>query len=287
MFIEIGNLVIGIPMDVGPRILHLTRKEAMDLNVFGVVPDIAIDTGEGIWRIYGGHRLWTSPEVMPRTYSLDDKPVNVYVKGDEVVVEGNPEPQNCVHKVIRVRRGLDENSIEVVHEIKNICRWSIEFSCWALTVMRQRGFAIIPISSRCIDEKCLLPDRSIALWPYTKLSDKRLLIGEKYAFVKQDPEIDKPFKIGVNAHENWVGYWVDDFLFIKTFRKEGGVYPDFNSSIEVYTNSKILEVETLSPLRKTEPGNINTHIEMWRLVKVGHLEPVEDVVDSVVRKVLG
>ncbi|MDK6028633.1 hypothetical protein QPL79_04600 [Ignisphaera sp. 4213-co] len=286
LFVDIGNLVVGIAKDVGPRILFLAPKEKQDFNVFGVVPDLVVETPEGLWRIYGGHRLWTSPEAMPRSYSLDDKPVKIVVKDSEIVVEGNPEPQNCVLKRIRIRRGSDENSLEVVHEIENICRWPIEFSCWALTVMRQKGFAIIPIKPRCVDEKCLLPDRSLALWPYTKLSDRRLILGEKYIFIKQDPEAANPLKIGVNSHDEWAAYYVDKYLFIKTFRKESGKYPDFNSVIEVYTNNKILELETLGPLRVVEPGKTNIHVEFWKLIHVGAVEPSEEVIEKVFKNVL-
>jgi len=282
-FAQLGNLIIGIPIEVGPRILFLSRRDRPEENVFGIVPEMAIDTGEGVWRIYGGHRLWTSPEAMPRSYSLDDKPVNVYATEDEVVIEGNPEPQNCVQKFIRVKQSSDADTLEVVHEVKNICRWSIEFSCWALSVMRREGFAIVPVAPKCIDEKCLLPDRSIALWPYTKLSDERLVLGEKFIFVKQRPDVSKPIKIGVNAHDNWAGYWVNGHLFVKYFEKVANNYPDFGSSVEIYTNDKILELETLGPLRRVDPGNINKHIERWKLVYVGHLEPSEEIIEKALK----
>ncbi|MEM3960019.1 MAG: hypothetical protein QW200_06855 [Ignisphaera sp.] len=284
LFIEMGNLVVGIAKDIGPRILYLARKDKRDLNVFGVVPEISLETPDGVWRIYGGHRLWTSPEAFPRSYSIEDKPVKIYVKEDEIVVEGNPEPQNCVLKRIIIRRGADDNSLEVVHKIENICRWPIQFSCWALTVMRQEGVAIIPIKSRCVDEKCLLPDRSIALWPYTKLTDKRLVLGDRYILVKQDPKTPNPLKIGVNAHEPWAAYYIYEHLFVKTTKKVFEPYPDFNSFIEVYTNDKILELETLGPLKTVNPGDVNTHTEVWKLVHIGSMELSEDVIDRYVTK---
>jgi hypothetical protein len=281
-----GHVLVGIPTDIGPRILYLALDKDKDFNLFGVVPSFAVETPEGVWRIYGGHRLWTSPEAMPRSYSLDDKPVKIVVRDDEVVVEGNPEPQNSVQKRFVIRRGPDDYSVEVVHEITNIGRWSIEFACWALSVMRVNGFAIIPIKPRCVDEKCLLPDRSLALWPYTKLTDKRLVIEDNYLFVKQDPKTEKPFKIGVKANPNWAAYYVENFLFIKIFRAEEAVYPDFNSLVEVYTNNLFLELETLGPLRRVEPGDINRHREIWSIAEIGPLTMTEKDVEEKVAPIV-
>ena len=67
---RVNNVVLGIATDVGPRILLVAPAEEPDNNLFGIVPEFTIETPEGLWRIYGGHRLWISPEVMPRTYCL-------------------------------------------------------------------------------------------------------------------------------------------------------------------------------------------------------------------------
>jgi len=61
-FFYLDNLVIGIPTEIGPRILYLSSKEKPEFNLFGVLPEAGIQTSEGFWRIYGGHRLWSSPE---------------------------------------------------------------------------------------------------------------------------------------------------------------------------------------------------------------------------------
>ena len=286
LFFEIGNLVVGVARDIGPRILYLARKDRRDLNIFGVIPEVFLETPDGTWRIYGGHRLWTAPEAFPRSYSIDDKPVKVHVVSGEVVVEGNPEPLNCVLKRIVIRKGSDENSLEVVHEVENICRWPIAFSCWAITVMKQGGTAVVPLKPRCVDERCLLPDRSIALWPYTKLNDKRLVLGEKYIFVKQDPSVAEPLKIGVHTHEPWAAYYVDEYLFVKATKKLDKPYPDFNSLVEVYTNDKILELETLGPLRTIKPGSVNTHTEIWKLIHVGSVELSEEFIDKHIARIV-
>lgn len=280
--LRFNQLYIGIAVDIGPRILYATLVSDKYFNILEVVPDFAVETPEGLWKIYGGHRLWVSPEAMPRSYSLDDKPVNIIISNEEVVIEGNPEPQNSIQKRLTIRRGFDDYSVEVVHEVLNIGRWPIEFSCWALSVMRRNGFAIVPIKSRCVDEKCLLPDRVITLWPYTKLNDERLILTEDYVIVKQDPRINRPFKIGVKVHLPWTAYYVNGYLFVKFFKLEKALYPDYNSIVEVYTNNLFLELETLGPLRKVDPGDVNRHKEVWKIVKIGPLEPNDkDIVEKV------
>jgi hypothetical protein len=136
----------------------------------------------------------------------------------------------------------------------------------------------------------LLPDRVISLWPYTSLNDKRLVFGEHYIFVKQDPSIEKPLKIGVKANPSWAAYYVNGLLFIKAFKAVEATYPDFGSTVEVYTNNLFLELETLGPLRRIEPGEVNRHVELWKVVKVGPLaiteKDVEEKVLPIVNNIL-
>lgn len=291
--LKFNQLYLGVAVDIGPRILYAALASDKWYNLFEVVPTFGIETSEGLWRIYGGHRLWVSPEAMPRSYSIDDKPVNIVVKDGEVVIEGNPEPQNSIQKRLIIREGVDEYSVEVVHEVINIGRWPIEFSCWALSVMRRNGFAIAPIESRCTDEKCLLPDRVLVLWPYTRLTDERLTLTDKYIIIRQDPTIDKPFKIGVKVNPPWAAYYVSGYLFVKFFKHEEAVYPDYGSTVEIYTNNLFLELETLGPLRKVDPEDTNRHKEVWKVVKIGPLEPnskdiaekVEPIVNEMLNKI--
>lgn len=281
----INDLVIGVPLDFGPRILYLAPRSRPELNLFGVVPDFGVDTGEGFWRIYGGHRLWVSPEAMPRSYSLDDRSISIKIEDNTISIAGNPEPQNSVQKNITIRPSTD-GGVEVIHSITNIGRWPIEFSCWALSVMRRGGFAVLPIRPKPIDGRGLLPDRVISIWPYTKLTDKRLILSDNYIFIVQDPSIEKPLKIGVRVNPPWIGYFVEGYAFIKIFKYEEAPYPDFNVSAEVYTNNLFLELETVGPLRKVEPGSINTHKEIWKVVEVGDLKPAEDDIVNKLEKKL-
>ncbi|RLG82415.1 MAG: hypothetical protein DRO40_07700 [Thermoprotei archaeon] len=278
---KMGDLIVGVALNIGPRVLYLSHSSRPEFNVFGIDLSVQLETEDGVWKLYGGHRLWTSPEELPRTYSIDDKPVKVEVKEDKIVIEGPPEEKNLVKKTIEIKP-LDSNTLEVVHRIKNISRWELEYSCWALTVMRRNGYAIIPVKAKCVDKPCLKPNRLIALWPYTKLNDPRLRFFEKYVVIKQDPSIKDKLKIGVRSEKSWLGYYIEGLLFIKTSTfHEDRTYPDYGVNLEVYTDSRILEIETLSPLERVLPMKELVHVEKWKLVNIGKIELNEQVFENI------
>jgi len=283
---SMGNLLVGVACNVGPRILYLASKDKPELNLFGILPEFGIETSEGFWKIYGGHRLWASPEAKPRSYSLDNQPVKIEVDANTLTIYGNPEEKNSIQKEITLKEN-PEGGVQVIHKIKNIGRWPIKMACWALSVMRKNGFAIIPIKPRKVDEEGLLPDRHVSLWPYTNLADERLIFTHEYIFVKQNPEAEEPLKIGVNAIPQWTAYWVDGMLFVKKFSLEEGEYPDFGCSVEVYTNSNMLELETLGPFRIVNPYNIIQHTEIWRVFNIGKIKMNLDDVKKKIEPLIG
>jgi len=265
----LGELVIGVAEDIGPRILKIALKGTPSQNLFGILPDAGVETQEGFWHIYGGHRLWTSPEAMPRSYSMDDRPVKIEAGKEYIKIYGNPEIQNAVQKEIELRK-KGRKEIKVIHRLKNIGRWNIRCACWALSVMKTDGFAIIPVKAK---RKGLLPDRRISLWPYTDLSDSRLIMERDFIFVRQDKTAKGPIKIGAMAYPDWTAYWVDGQLFVKRFVRQEGEYPDFGCSVEVYTNPSFLELETVGPLKDVEPGGFIEHTEIWSIEEVPVLSP--------------
>ncbi len=266
---EIGKYVVGVATGIGPRILKLARRETPGENLFGILPGFGMQTADGFWRIYGGHRLWTAPEASPRSYSPDSSPVRIEAEKGAISIYGNTEIQNSVEKeiVIRDRCG---NGLDVLHVVRNTGRWTIELACWALTVMRPGGFAILPVR-RAMEG--LLPDRKVILWPYTDLSDKRIVWEKDYIFLIQDGKAAGPCKIGVSANPSWTAYWSEGILFVKGFEASEGPYPDHGSSVEAYTNSEMLELETLGPLTRLEPGEKAVHRETWSILKAPGLSP--------------
>lgn len=61
-------------------------------------------------------------------------------------------------------------------------------------------------------------------------------------------------------------YWLDGTLFVKHAAFDASAaYYDFGSSSECYCNDKFLELETLAPIHRLEPGGSAEHVETWDL----------------------
>jgi len=261
---SLGPFVVGIGCEIGPRILWLSHICKPDFNLFAVLPQTGVQTPEGFWHIYGGHRLWSSPEAMPRSYSLDNVPVNISFQGKTITVSGQPEVANSIQKTIRITLH-EKQMLKVSHVITNTGRWPITLAAWALSVMRPQGMAIIPHKPSRVDATGLLPDRHLSLWPYTDLDDFRFLFTKNFLFLRQEAKASSPVKIGVAARPNWAAYWVEDIAFVKTFTQENLCYPDYGCTVEVYTNNQFLELETVGPLKQVDPGQSITHVETWQV----------------------
>ena len=106
----------------------------------------------------------------------------------------------------------------------------------------------------------------LVMWAYTDLSDKRWKFTKKYLMLKQDPENKEPQKIGHYNPDTWGAYLLGSELFLKRYRAEPGKpYTDFGCSFEIFSRNDLLELETLGPLQKVEPGASVEHVEAWSL----------------------
>jgi hypothetical protein len=260
-----GEIECVVTTDVGPRIIRLAFKG--EKNVLGEIEDHLGKTGGNEWLSYGGHRLWHSPEVMPRTYYPDNKPVSYCWDGKTLKLIQDMEETTGIQKEIEITPGK-ENNIRVLHRLINRNLWDIEFAPWAITVMAKSGRAIVPQEPYKPAEGNLLPVRPLVLWPYTRMGDHRFTWGDKFIQIKQDTEAGSPQKIGALNKQGWIAYSLGDYLFVKKYSyKPDVIYPDFGVNTEIYINPDILEMETLGSLEKVPPGGFVEHIENWFLFK--------------------
>ncbi|HEY63863.1 MAG TPA: hypothetical protein G4O02_04775 [Caldilineae bacterium] len=253
-----GRIEIVATSDVGPRIVRLSFVG--DRNLFGGLEEEMGLTGGDEWRLYGGHRLWHSPEAMPRSYYPDNEPVDVKTEGDVLTLTPPLERTTGIQKIMRV--ALVSGHFEVTHTLRNEGLWTIQLAPWALSVMALRSVAIVP-QPQAPDPTALLPNRSITLWPYTDMADPRWHWGTKFVTLCQDPSRG-PTKFGISATDGWCACWNDGQVFIKRFEYQpGAAYPDNGCTVECYANERFLELETLGPLVWLEPGASVTHVERW------------------------
>ena len=178
------------------------------------------------------------------------------------------ESTTGIQKTLEVTLNPDANHATIVHHLRNDTLWPVELAAWALTVMAKGGFAIIPQPPYLSHEDCVAPSRPIIQWAYTDMSDPRWHWGHHYITLRQAPSVAGPQKIGVANRENWVACAVNGDLFIKVFAYvAGAAYPDFGSSVEVFANSQMLELETLGPLTRLDPGESLSYVEDWFLYR--------------------
>jgi hypothetical protein len=261
--LEISNGIVSLiaTTDVGPRIISFGFADKE--NEFVEFPEFIGKTGGEEYMIFGGHRLWHSPEHPIRTYSPDNSKVAWKKKKYGVVLTQDVEPATQMRKEIEISLTPDSARVSVLHRLTNEGPWDVELALWSITMMAPGGTEIIPLNTTDTE---LLANGSISLWPYTRLNDKRVNWGESYIMLSQDKKATGAFKIGVSNEAGWAAYANHGHLFVKQYEEECDMeYPDNNCSYETYTNERFLEMETLSPMVLLGSGETAEHIETWFL----------------------
>ncbi len=224
-----------------------------------------ISTQHGDFYFHGGHRLWHAPESMPRTYLPDDGPLTITKLDDGISLEAETEPISGIRKRIDIRLGSTSPTVCLTHTLTNNSLWTVELAPWAITQFRLGGTVILPLATEKADPAGLLANRQLSFWHYTNLSDARLKLQDEYSLFKA--ESAPPFKLGYFNPHGWLAYWIDGVLFKKTFGAHANaLYPDNNSNAEIYCNEDFLELESLAPFVRLEPGATTVHEETWEIL---------------------
>lgn len=252
--------------EAGPRIVRLSLADS-DENLLAEVPDFKVSTPHGDYSFRGGHRLWHAPESMPRTYVLDDDGLEMEALPDGARLTQPVESLTGIRKQIEIHLHTDQASVTLKHHLTNEGPASIELAPWAITQLRMGGVGILPQPMQALDASGLLPNRSFALWPYSRWSDSRLQLHDDFILIHAEPKLP-PFKIGYLNTDGWLAYWRDEVLFCKRFALHAEEnFPDFGSNAETYCGDRFFELETLGPLCMLQPGERVTHNETWTIYR--------------------
>jgi hypothetical protein len=275
------TLALWVATNVGPRVIGLELSAGE--NLFAELPEALIECpGVGEFKLRGGHRLWQAPEDPRRTYLPDDDPVSVNQDVEGVTFTQPVEPQTGIEKSLWISLPKSKVQVSVEHQLKNCGSEPIELAAWAITQLKPGGVAILPQTRERADQYGLLPNRQIALWPYTEANSEHITWGDQYIFISATMK-DGAIKVGFPNPTGWIGYLREDVLFIKQaeFFPEKDYY-DFNSSSECYCNPSFLELETLGPKTKLEPGETLSHLETWRVFDQVDASLSEESIQNVV-----
>jgi hypothetical protein len=263
-----GIVEVRVPRSYGPRVTEY--HFAGEPNVFGDGAGASRPTPDGLWRAFGGHRLWAAPERFPETYTIDDRPPEIERRGERSVVVHRRRDERTG---LRVSIGLDlaatGTEVSVDHRIRNDGTTAQHVGAWGITIVCPGGCALIPNAIRRSQREALLPARTMTLWHYTDLGDPRLTFGARFVRVRCDPERPSPNKLGFACEKGWVAYLLDGVAFVvRAPYQAERAYPDLNSSVEIYTEGSLCEVETLGPLDLLQPGDELSHQVLWSLARV-------------------
>ena len=269
-----GVIEAYVTVDIGPRIIRFGYVGGQNILCdervkLGGLEDEAYHNFFGAgrrWESLGGYRVWVTPEGYPETYTPDDRPVSFTVNPDSVVFTALPDEEIGILKTVTVKMDPDDANMTVNARVQNISGKEKEFAVWVIAVCSAGGNLVIPMNT---NDTGFLHNRSISVWPYTDLGDSRLRFGKKYVVVSQDVNETCPAKLGFDLNDGTVHYVLGEDVFTKRYNAKHGElpYPDGNCSFETYTNDVMIEVESLSDIKKVPNGGTNEITEFWSLEK--------------------
>ncbi|RPI25455.1 MAG: hypothetical protein EHM70_20060, partial [Chloroflexota bacterium] len=257
-----GQVKLEVLITAGPRIVRLSAFGKG--NLFADVP-ASVTTAYGDFYFRGGHRLWHSPEALPRSYIPDNAGVAIQETTDGVILTGPTECGTGITKSIEIHLMRDQPIVRLNHALRNDSLWPVELAPWAITMFHLGGTVILPQPVGNADQDGLLSNRILAFWPYSHINDPRLTLRDDFILIHAVPG-ESPFKIGYLNKHGWAAYWIDGVLFRKTFEiSTGAEYPDGGCNTESYCNDRFVELESLGPLTRIEPGASVELTETWEL----------------------
>ncbi len=287
-----GTVELVVLADVGPRIIWYGF--AGTDNILHEVGADAGLSGGGEFRLYGGHRLWVSPE-LERTYFPDNRSVSFSEQGDVFRFTPLPEdfaPGTNLQKELQVAMDPVGTRVTLTHKITNHAKESTELAPWTPTMMRPGGRAILSLPPRvAMDKDHYLPVGPLSLWSFTDLADLRWRFGTEYIQLLQRINSRCRFSeqmTGIFNPAGWGAYFSHGTLFVKRARViAGAAYPDFGCNFEIFTNPDFLELETLGPKVVLHSGEHTSHSETWELFKNVPAGEDEDWIRSAVLPLAG
>lgn len=277
--LENGVLKLLVTQTIGPRILSLQFMGGE--NLMAELPDNVADCpGTGTFHFYGGHRLWHAMEIPARTYLPDDDPVEISVIENGLKATQQTEAKTGLQKSIEIQLTADSAHVTLTHRLTNHGLWDVTCAPWAITQLKPGGTAIYPQAK--VDTG-VLPNRSLTLWPYTDMTNPNVHWGSN--FILLQAKMKSAFKIGFPNPRGWQAYWLNGTLFVKHAEYNAQAeYYDTGCSSESYCNDKFIELETLAPITKIEPGATATHIETWDLYQDVECPQTEDEAQALADK---
>lgn len=275
-----GTASIIITVDIGPRIISYCLNGHENMLLEDVDREFKDDSqelrdyfgGDKTWYIYGGHRLWSSPESYPHSYVPDNEPVDYSILEWDGTASGvrltSPVTRTGQQHTTYVwfdRDNTGSSKVQICHNIKNVSGAIVTLAPWAMTVCAAGGVEIFPQSQA---DNGLLSNRRNVFWSYSDINDERFFLGNKYGTLQQVKGAPGKFKIGINNEDGWAAVVNHGQIFLKNFKMNiDGNYPDYGCNFETFTNGIFLECESLGELKTLKNGQTVSLSEDWELIE--------------------
>lgn len=246
----------------GPRIIGLRLKDGPQM-LARLGPNVRIEhPASGVYTFRGGHRLWAAPEVPKITYAAEDEPCDVTAGPDRLKITG---PVDAAGLAKQLEVSWDGSRLVVRHRLSRAEGAPIQVSPWAITQLPLGGVAIMPVRGAS-SAPPLQADRSLVVWPYTKLDDARLTLNSTSALIHATS--GPPLKLGTGPSPAKLGYIRAGHLFVKEFdNDEDGLVPDRGAVGQVFVNEDFCELESIGPITTLDAGSEAWHTESWEVIQ--------------------
>lgn len=256
--VDLGEAEALVTLEFGPRVIRLGFKGGSNLFKEFAGGDSVGDLG---FRLYGGHRLWSGPEVPTTCYLPDNEPVAAIEVPDGVRFT-SPANAAGIEKSLDLR-SIGDRSVTLAHRLTNRSDAPLELFPWALSAMAPGGVCYVPLPEFRAHTEDLLPATPLVAWRYTDFSDPRWRFTPGALSLSQT-ESHSPQKAGLWVEQGLAAYVLESWVFLKRFephRPED--CPDFGCNFEMFTNGEMLEIESVGPIRSLQPGESLDHFETW------------------------
>lgn len=258
VIISNGMIEFMVTIDSGPRIVSFSLMS--ERNVL-----LCDQQNKGYNPLKCGHRLWFHPITIPDSYFLEDINVTYTPLSNGVRFSSTCTEKFGIELSLEIILAPGVSDAMVIHNARNVSKETIPLALCASTSVSGNGTLIANLSSEQTNPS---PNRSISLWPYSNILDPRFSYSNKYLTLQHDDKNNDKFKCGINSHNGFAAYVLDDLLFTKRYiHDKDARYLDFNSSLEAYTDQEYLLIDTMSPLYKLKPNEFINHVENWSILK--------------------
>jgi hypothetical protein len=260
----VGPISLIAPRTIGPRIVGLELNGA---NVFAALPDAVLQGPDGrLFHFRGGHRLWEAPELPAITYRPDDEPVEIVVKPAGLRLTGQVDPATGLRRSMALRVAPRGMTIVADHFIANEGTRPHRLAAWAISQFPLGGRAWLGLAAIDGARNDRQANRSVVLWPYTRLDDDRLHLGDDRIEIRTASRRRSAGPLKVGSPGGWLAYLREGVLFVKRCATRSGfAHADLGATAQVYCDARFLELETLGPLTVLGAGRRIRHRETWQL----------------------